>query len=137
MEIKKFENTLIAFDFDNEVVNTTDMAKPYNKRPVDFLRLDSTLAFIEAYKTTVSQKHTDENQLVRTVNGGKSPGTWMSKILAYKFAAWLDPKFEVFVFSVFNEAIEKYKKESKEKLENQQRQLDYFWDKSDQKDLYS
>jgi hypothetical protein len=139
MDIKKFENSLIAFDIESEMVNATDMAKVYGKRPIDFLRLDSTLAFIEALRSDVSQNHIEENQIVTTVKGGKqdkSQGTWMCRKLSYKFAAWLDPKFEVFVYSIFDEVIEKYKKETQEKLINQQRQLDYFWDKSDNNDIY-
>jgi hypothetical protein len=143
MDIKKFENSLIAFDFESEFVNATDMAKVYKKRPVDFLKLDSTKAFIDAIKSDVSQNHIgpiSDNQIVTTIKGGrhgnKSQGTWMCKLLAYKFAAWLDPKFEVFIYKVFDSVVEKYKKEIQEKFENQQRQLDYFWDKEDINDLY-
>ena len=42
MEIKKFENSLIAFDFEKEMVNATDMAKKFGKRPNDFLQIDAT-----------------------------------------------------------------------------------------------
>ena len=45
MEIKKFENELIAFDFDKEMVNATDMAKKFNKRPIDFLKKSNLLFF--------------------------------------------------------------------------------------------
>jgi hypothetical protein len=140
VEIKKFENSLIAFDLDSDMVNATDMARIYKKRPIDFLKLDSTKAFIDALESDVSQNHIDDFQIVTTIKGGrqdgKSQGTWMCKLLAYKFASWLDPKFEVFIYRVFNEVVENFKKEVAEKLENQQRQLDYFWDKSDQNDLY-
>lgn len=57
MNIEKFNSSLIAFDFDNEMVNATDMAKNYGKRPVDFLKLESTEAFIEALKSDVSQNN--------------------------------------------------------------------------------
>ena len=32
MDIKKFENSLIAFDFESEFVNANDMAKKYKKK---------------------------------------------------------------------------------------------------------
>ena len=134
MEIKKFENELIAFDFDKEMVNATDMAKKFNKRPVDFLKLDSTKAFMKTLETDVQENNNVDFQAVVTVRGGnisKIPqGTWMHKLLAYKFAAWLNPKFELFIYKTFDEIIQN-------KLRYQQMQLDFFWDKSDQNDLYS
>jgi hypothetical protein len=133
MEIKQFENNLIAFDLDSEIVNATDMAKRYGKRTVDFLKLDSTIAFIEALKSDVTLSNITNFEPVITVRGnfadGRSQGTWMYKLLAYKFAAWLNPEFEIFIYRVFDNFLN-------EKLRNQQRQLDYFWDKSDIKDLY-
>ena len=133
MNIEKFNSSLIAFDFDNEMVNATDMAKNYGKRPVDFLKLESTEAFIEALKSDVSQNNIINFEPVITIKGnysdGRSQGTWMTKLLAYKFASWLDPKFEVFVYRTFENVVN-------EKIKNQQRQLDYFWDKEDIKDLY-
>ena len=134
MEIKKFEKTLIAFDFDKEMVNATDMAKMFGKRPNDFLKLDSTIAFVDEMELDTSLNCNVGFQPVVTVRGGnvsKIPqGTWMHRLLAYKFAAWLSPKFELFIYKTFDEVIS-------DKLKNQQRQLDYFWDKEDQKDIYS
>lgn len=133
MEIKKFENSLIAFDIEGEFVNATDMAKKYKKRPVDFLRLDATKAFIDALESEVCLQHNTDFQSVKVIKGKYSDkreqGTWMHKTLALKFAAWLEPKLEVFIYMTFEKTI-------KERLENQQRQLDYWWDKSDQNDLY-
>lgn len=133
MEIKKFENSLIAFDFESEIINANDMSKPFKKRPVDFLKLESTKAFIDTLECEVNKNNITDFKAVTTIKGnysdGRSQGTWMCRLLALKFAAWLDPRIEIFVYSVFD-------KYMKEKLENQQRQLDYFWDKSDQKDLY-
>jgi hypothetical protein len=133
MNIEKFNSSLIAFDFDNEMVNATDMAKNYAKRPVDFLKLESTEAFIKALKSDVSQNNNTNFEPVITVKGnysdGRSQGTWMCKLLAYKFASWLEPEFEVFVYRTFENVIN-------ERLKNQQRQLDYFWDKEDIKDIY-
>jgi hypothetical protein len=123
MDIKKFENNLIAFDFDNEIVNATDMIKAFpEKKMNNFLRNQQTKDFIHELEliTPIS--------VIKT-NVGKYGGTYMSKLLAYKFAAWLSPKFELFVFQTFDKVIQ-------EKLTNQQRQLDYFWDKQDQNDLY-
>ena len=133
MEIKKFENSLIAFDFEKEMVNATDMAKKFGKRPNDFLQIDATKAFIKELESDTTVTCNVDFQAVVTVKGGNiskiSQGTWMHRLLAYKFAAWLSPKFELFVYKTFDETIQT-------KLKNQQRQLDYFWDREDQKDLY-
>lgn len=123
MDIKKFENTLIAFDFDNEMVNATDMIKSFpNKRMNDFLSNQQTNDFIKVLTLKAG------NTVFKT-EPGRYGGTWMNKLLAYKFAAWLSPEFELFVYEIFDNFIN-------EKLKNQQRQLDYFWDKEDQNDIY-
>jgi hypothetical protein len=125
MEIEKFQNTLIAFDTSNEMVNATDMIRAFPvKRMNNFLRQKQTKEFIEALESDALKSATVIKQ------GGSEQGTWMHKLLAYKFAGWLDPKFELFVYKVFDAAVQ-------DKLKTQQAQLDYFWDKQDQKDLYN
>lgn len=124
MNIEKFNSSLIAFDFDNEMVNATDMLKQFpQKRMNDFLRLKQTKEFINLLEPDV------RNPVTLIKQGGSVQGTWMHKLLAYKFAAWLSTEFELFVYQVFDNYMT-------EKLNNQQRQLDYFWDKEDIKDLY-
>lgn len=123
MEINKFENSLIAFDFDNEMVNATDMIKSFpNKRMNDFLSNQQTNDFIKVLTLKTG------NTVFKT-EAGRYGGTWMNRLLAYKFAAWLSPEFELFVYEIFDNAIN-------EKLKNQQRQLDYFWDREDIKEIY-
>ena len=124
MKIEKFKDRLIAFDTENEMVNATDMLKAFpNKRMGDFLRLKQT-------KEYISLLESETGIPVTTVkHGGREQGTWMHRLLAYDFAAWLNPKFKLFVYSVFDNIV-------KEKLTNQQRQLDYFWDREDRRDLY-
>ena len=133
MEIKKFKESLIAFDFENEMINATDMLKKYpNKNMGNFLRNQQTKDFIKVFESDMQNYTSNDFQAVTIVKGnftGKTQGTWMHKILAYKFAAWLSAEFELFVYKTFDEIIQK-------KLKQQQYQLDYFWDKSDQKDLY-
>lgn len=69
------------------LVNATQLAKPYGKRPNDYLSLPSTNQLIKA----ITRKYgSDENQLVRTVNGGTHPGTWMHRLIVLDFCQWLD-----------------------------------------------
>lgn len=115
---------MIAFDFDKETVNATDMIKAFpEKKMNNFLRNQQTKEFIKELESDTLKSVTLVKQ------GGSSQGTWMHKILAYKFASWLSPKFELFVYKTFDKVMQ-------EKLKTQQMQLDYFWDKSDQSDIY-
>lgn len=135
MEIKKFENILIAFDFESDLVNATDIVKKYSgKRVNDFLNVPSTKVYIESLLDILNTNNNGikgqltENDIIVTKKG-RNGGTWMNRLLAYELAKWIEPKLAVFVNMVFDSHL-------KSKLENQQRQLDYFWDKSDQNDIY-
>jgi KilA-N domain len=100
--IKTFEYKGQQIEFDlskiNMMVNATEMAKIYDKRIDFFLKSDNTKSFIQALKfppkggNLTSMK--DEEIMITK---GRS-GTWMNRILALKFAAWLDPNFEVWVY---------------------------------------
>lgn len=79
---------------ENIMINATEMAKPFNKRPVDYLRLPTTIDLISAI---VRKSHISENQLVITkqgsaINGG---GTWMHEDVALDFAQWLSVDFKL------------------------------------------
>ncbi|MGJ1416165.1 KilA-N domain-containing protein [Sphingobacterium multivorum] len=117
---------------DGEVlVNATEMGKAFGKRPVDFLKLESTKAYIEQLKSSfiefrseessllnsMEQDSSDENdgkttessllkpiEIVITSKGRGEDGgvTWMHSRLALKFAAWLDVKFEIWVYEMIN-----------------------------------
>lgn len=69
--------------YDVIIRSDSPLAKPYGKRPNDYLSQPSTNRLIKA----ITRKYgSDENQLVRTragspENGG---GTWMNKILALR-----------------------------------------------------
>lgn len=101
---------------ENVMVNATQMATIFGKRVDVFLKSDHAQAFIEAL-LLVPQK--TEGEKISTPNGGdifkyskdeiikgsKRGGTWMHRILALKFAAWLDPSFEVWVFETIDQII--------------------------------
>ncbi len=124
MKIEKFKEKLIAFDFESEMVNATDMLKAYpDKKINNFLRSKQTKDFISILESDTLKSATVIKK------GGTEQGTWMHKLLSLKFAAWLNPEFELFVYKTFESVL-------KDKLKTQQRELDYFWDKEDNKDLY-
>lgn len=79
---------------DNVLINATQMAKPFGKRPNDYLVLPSTNQLISAItrKSCIA-----ENQLVITERGGLNPGTWMHEDVAIDFAQWLSVDFRLWV----------------------------------------
>lgn len=83
----------------NAWFNATAVAKNFGKRPVEWLRLDSTIEYInnliEIQKC--DNPTFDKNQLVMLKKGNpeNGGGSWMHPKLAIRFAQWLDAKFAV------------------------------------------
>lgn len=100
----QYQNSPITFSKDGDVmVNATQMAKPFGKKlPADFLRLGQTQDFIDALSTRYGISHTD---ISNVANGGTNPGTWMHQKLALKFAGWLSPEFELWVYDRIEELL--------------------------------
>lgn len=107
MEVLKFNfnDTDVDFEFGNSstvMVNATQMAKIFNETIEHFTRLDKTQAFIQAClknpKTGFISVETKEDLIISK----QKSGTWMHRILALKFAAWLDPEFELWVYSTID-----------------------------------
>jgi hypothetical protein len=102
-----FEDKEIDFEItgSNVMVNATQMAKIFGKLPKDFLINENTKNFIsECLKKENSPYLMIENEedLVSSI---QKSGTWMHRILALKFAAWLSPAFELWVYSVIDELL--------------------------------
>lgn len=83
---------------ENVMVNATEMGKIFGKLPKDFLRNESTVAFMEECLKKENSPFLDVKSEEDLVNSKQKSGTWMHRILALKFAAWLDPKFELWVW---------------------------------------
>lgn len=113
METKTFQfnGKEIAFEMvgENVVVNATEMAKVFNKEVSGFLRLDGTKSYIQAFCESEDLHSEDEftpnGKLIKVVNGGKHNGTWTERSVALKFAAWLDPHFEVWVYKTIDKLL--------------------------------
>lgn len=79
----------------NVMVNATQMAKPFGKRPVDWLQNQQAKDFIEALAEVRNSTSAD---LVRVTKGGNdknAQGTWMHEDVALEFARWLSPMFAI------------------------------------------
>jgi hypothetical protein len=87
------------------MVNATEMAKVFDKYPKNFLIRDSTKAFIsEALKKGNSPFLNIEKEEDLYISRQKS-GTYMHRILALKFAVWLNPRFELWIYSTIDKLL--------------------------------
>lgn len=133
---------------DDVMVNATEMANAFGKLPKDFLKAEKTRDFLEVFEINEGDKagnpvlfdpeNDEKNEvqkdvrpfekeilvsenILKVVKGGRNSGTWMHRILALKFAAWLDPHFEYWVWKTIDTIILGHYREVKaatyEKLE--------------------
>lgn len=101
-----YNETNITFELKNGdvMVNLTEMAKAFGKRPNDFLSLPSTNQLIKA----ITRKSGNaENQIVRVVRGGLNPSTWGNRLIALSFAQWLDVDFHLLCLEKIEELLTK------------------------------
>ena len=71
------------------MVNATEMAKPFGKRPAKWLELPSTQKFLATLSTIRKS-----DSFIQTIEG-KNGGTWMHEDVALEFARWLSPQFAI------------------------------------------
>jgi len=119
MEVINFIYNGTPVDFEttgnaNLMVNATQMAKIFGKRVDVFLKSDHAKEFINVLELTPfgdSLVPLKREQIIQTKNG---VNTFFNRILALKFAAWLEPKFELWVFATIDKIILGSYKELKE-----------------------
>lgn len=123
IRIFEYEGNKISFEMGGEkFVNITEMAKafPEIRYPVNqFFRSKQTALFINALHNSLNNSRYDNSridkirgynatnlakhfpELIKIVRGGNLPqGTWVHYKIAMKFAAYLNPYFEVWVYDV-------------------------------------
>lgn len=103
-----YQDTQIHFLLGNEknvMVNATEMAKVFNRRIDFFLKTEPTKAFIEALKFPPVGGNLDIKSDDDIMQSRGRNGTYFHRILALKFAAWLDPNFEVWVYAKIEETL--------------------------------
>lgn len=100
-----YQGANISFEFSdgNKMINATEMAKPFGKPVGNFLRLAETKHYIELLQKRYSDVNiAPQRQAIRVIKGGAAKdglqGTWMDERLALKFASWLSPEFEMWVY---------------------------------------
>jgi len=107
----EYEGKRITFEFGDgqKMVNATEMAKSFpSKKVAGFLRLKQTKEFIKVLNSRYADSHNGNDfKAFRVVRGGTPDlqGTWMDEKLALKFAAWLNPHFELWVYDRIHELL--------------------------------
>lgn len=101
---------------ENVMINATEMAKVFGKRIDHFLRSDHAKAFISVLEFTPYGGNSSGLKREELVQSKGHMGTYMHQILALKFAAWLDPSFEVWVYSTIQDLLFGHYKELDQKL---------------------
>lgn len=110
MEVVHFIYNEQEIDFlpsgnDNLMVNATQMAKIFGKKVENFTRLDDTKNFINECLKNANKRFLGIENEENLIDSKQKSGTWMHRVLALKFAAWLDSAFELWVFSTIDKII--------------------------------
>lgn len=105
-QIFQYNGNAVTFRTEKGItyINATDMARPFGKRPVDYLRLPSTN---ELVKAVVRKSHSGECQAVITECGGTvgGGGTWLHEDVALDFAQWLSVDFRLWCLARLKELL--------------------------------
>lgn len=88
---KDYQGLAVQFT-GNGWFNATVAAENFGKRPVDWLKLDGTKAYLSAVCEIVK---CEESSLLKTRRGKVNGGTWLHPKLAVPFARWLDLRFSI------------------------------------------
>lgn len=93
VQLFNYNGNNITFSTGESVmINATEMAKPFGKRPAHWLSNRQTKDFITCL---VGVRNLTADELVQVKNGGKDFGTWFHEDVALEFARWLSPAFAI------------------------------------------
>ncbi|MFS1538924.1 MAG: KilA-N domain-containing protein [Candidatus Phlomobacter fragariae] len=100
------ENTVVRQDAfgryclnDLHRVAVTQGKATESQRPSNFLRGDGIASFVQYLSN--AQKRASVN----VVKGGFESGTWADELVAIRYAAWIEPTFEVQVYEQFRDSV--------------------------------
>jgi hypothetical protein len=108
IETFNYDGKAIEFEIitgKNLMVNATAMAKVFDKQINEFTSNDTTKSFILACLNNGNSRYLMIENLSDLIQSKQKSGTWMHLILALKFAAWLNPDFELWVYSTIDQLI--------------------------------
>ena len=93
------------FNSENLQANATQMARAFNKDVFNFLRNENTKEFLTTCLNTANSRYLNIEKEEDLFVSKQNSGTWMHRVLALKFAAWLDPNFELWVYSTIDRIV--------------------------------
>jgi hypothetical protein len=106
----KQNETISKIHHEGDMVSLTDLwreaGSPANKRPVDWLNMDSTKQLVETMEIMFKS---GLKPLLKTKRGKTGGGTFTHKSIALAYAKYLDPKLHVLVNEVFFQRVEEEK----------------------------
>lgn len=85
----------------NVMVNATEMAKLFNKKTELFLKSAHAKAFIKVAERQPNGGRSEQ----KIIDNRGHVGIFFNKRLALKFAAWLSPEFEYWIYSTIDEIV--------------------------------
>ena len=97
-----FEENNITFLLSKDngmMINATEMAKIFGRDLFQFTKSEGTKAFIESCLKPANAGLLNVKMEEDLLISKQKSGTFMHRVLALKFAAWLSPDFEVWVYS--------------------------------------
>jgi len=100
---KSFKDNVIEIREDG-FFSATAMCKAFNKVPKDYLRLDSTKAFMKALESD-RLICPSPAVYIRKGNSFTEQGTWVHRLVAIDLARWLSPEFHVQVITWADEIL--------------------------------
>ena len=106
--VLQFEKNPVTFLFAKEngvMVNATEMAKAFDKRIDHFLKADHVKDFISVLEFTPFGGNSAPLKPEEIMKTRGVAGTYFHRILALKFAAWLSPEFELWVYSTIEQIL--------------------------------
>lgn len=102
----------------NVMVNATEMAKIFpNKRMSDFVSNQNTEEFISECLKNGNSRFLGVQKRDDLIISKQKSGTWMHRILALKFAAWLNPAFELWVYKTIEEIMFGFSREQDQSIQ--------------------
>lgn len=133
-----FGNNTIEFSFNDDLmVNATEMAAAYGKKPIGYLRTESAKTFINHLEKTqiranrgadsaprysgnadfdgeFKHRSADLVPLVVVQKGGEDGGsTWVHRYIAIDLAMWLDVEFKIWILRKIDELLIDYSSEKR------------------------
>ena len=115
IQIFTYNDQKIEFDLapNSVMVNATEMAKLFGKQVNEFLSNEGTKNFIQECLNNGNSRYINSPNMgflgiekeEDLIISKQNTGTWMHRILALKFAAWLNPAFELWVYATIDEIL--------------------------------